>query len=43
MVAGVEVAERKLKMIRNKFRRIEKLWIAGVKVEGKKSKRYEDD
>ena len=25
MVAGVEVAERKLKMIRNKFRRIEKL------------------
>ena len=25
MVAGVEVAERKLKMIRNKFYRIEKL------------------
>ena len=25
MVAGVKVAERKLKMIRNKFRRIEKL------------------
>ena len=25
VVAGVEVAERKLKMIRNKFRRIEKL------------------
>ena len=24
MVAGVEVAERKLKMIRNKFRRVEK-------------------
>jgi hypothetical protein len=26
VVAGVEVAERKLKMVRNKFRRIEKLF-----------------
>ena len=40
---GVKIAERKLKMIRNKYRRIASLWIAGVKVEEKKSKGYEDD
>ena len=38
VVAGVEVAERKLKMIWNKFCRIE-----GLNVEEKKSKEYEDD
>ena len=49
MVAGVEVVERKLKMISNKFRRIEKLLKDSismdnrVKVEAKKRKRYEDD
>ena len=48
-VAGVEIAERKLKMIRAKSRRVEKLLKdsssmgSGVKVEENKSKGYEDD
>ena len=48
-VAGVKIAERKLKMIRDKSRRVEKLLKdsssmgRGVKVEEKKSKGYEDD
>ena len=49
MVVGVKVAGRKLKMIQNKFRRIEKLlkdsFPIGNRGEGsrKKRKRYEDD
>ena len=50
-VAGVKIAERKLKMIRNKFRRIEKLFkdssSMGSGGQGrrkeKQSKGYEDD
>ena len=50
-VAGVEVTERKLKMIRNKFRRIEKLLKDSFPTDSggegrrkeKKSKGYEDD
>ena len=48
-VAGVKIAGRKLKMIRDKSRRVENLlkdnfsMDSGVKVEEKKSKGYEDD
>ena len=49
MVAGVEVAERKLKMIWNKFHRIEKLlkdsfpMDSGVEGRRKEKEIYEDD
>ena len=49
MIAGVRVAGRKLKMIRDKSRRVEKLLKdsssmgSGAQVEEKKSKTYEDD
>ena len=48
-VAGVKIAGRKLKIIRDKSRGVEKLlkdsfsMDSGVKVEAKKRKRYEDD
>ena len=48
-VVGVKIARRKLKKILGKSRRVEKLlkdsfsMDSGVKVEGKKSKRYEDN
>ena len=42
MVAGVEVAETKLKMIRNKFRRIEKLFKDNFSMDsGSKGRRKE--
>jgi hypothetical protein len=49
LVAGVKTTERKLKRMVNKSLRIEGLLKdglpmgRGLKVEGKKSKRYEDD
>ena len=48
-VAGVKIAERKLKMIRDKSRRVEKLLKDSSSMGGggqgirKKRKRYEDD
>ena len=48
-VVGVKIAERKLKMIRNKFRRIEKFFKdifsldSGGPGRRKEKQRYEDD
>ena len=44
MVAGVKVGERKLKMIQNKFRRIEKLLKDSVPIgNGSKGRRKEKE